>query len=107
MGSVTVTAREFRDASNPKLRQTGLTVEVKESGRVERESVSFVDYDEIDSLLRGIDYISKIERNVTSLKDFEAEYRTKVDFGITTSMNVAGQSVSQFQADGLARCRHI
>ncbi len=76
MGSVTITAREFRDASNPKLRQTGLTVEVKESGRLERESTSFVDYDEIDSLLRGIDYISKIERNVTSLKDFEAEYRT-------------------------------
>src|SRR5229473_4307162 len=84
MGSVTVTAREFRDASNPKLRQTGLTVEVKESGRLERESISFVDYDEIDSLLRGIDYISKIERNVTSLKDFEAEYKTKGDFGITT-----------------------
>src|SRR5258708_37964644 len=52
MGSVTVTAREFRDASNPKLRQTGLTVEIKESGRLERESISIVDYDEIDSLLR-------------------------------------------------------
>jgi hypothetical protein len=84
MGSVTVTAREFRDASNPKLRQSGLSVEVKESGRLERESTSFVDYDEIESLLHGIDYISKIERNVTSLKNFEAEYRTKGDFGITT-----------------------
>ncbi len=84
MGSVTITAREFRDASNPKLKQTGLTVELKESGRLERESISFVDYDEIDSLLRGIDYISKIERNVTSLKNFEAEYRTKGDFAITT-----------------------
>jgi hypothetical protein len=51
---------------------------------LERESLSFVDYDEIESLLRGIDYISKIERNVTSLKDFEAEYRTKGDFAITT-----------------------
>src|SRR5258708_39643264 len=76
MGSVTVTAREFRDASNPKLRQTGLTVEIKEACRLERESISFVDYDEIDSLLRGIDYISKIERNGTSLKDLEAEYTT-------------------------------
>ncbi len=99
MGSVTVTAREFRDASNPKLRQTGLTVEVKESGRLERESISFVDYDEIDSLLRGIDYISKIERNVTSLKDFEAEYRTKGDFGITT-FNERGGSIGVAVSSG-------
>src|SRR5258708_28007489 len=60
MGSVTVTAREFRDASNPKLRQTGLTVGVKESGRPAKESISFVNYHEIVSLLRGIEYISKI-----------------------------------------------
>ncbi len=99
MGSVTVTAREFRDASNPKLRQTGLTLEVKESGRLEREGISFVDYDEIDSLLRGIDYISKIERNVTSLKNFEAEYRTKGDFGITT-FNERGGSIGVAVSSG-------
>src|SRR5260370_25697623 len=42
MGSVTVTAMEFRDASNPKLRQTGLHVAEKESSRLERESIPIV-----------------------------------------------------------------
>src|SRR5260370_42587297 len=42
MGSVTVTAREFRDASNPKLRQTGLSVGVKERGARVRGSMPFV-----------------------------------------------------------------
>jgi hypothetical protein len=84
LGSVSIDAREFRDAGNPKLRVTGLSIEVKESGRLERESTSFVDYDEIDSLLQGIEYISKIDRNITPMKSFEAEYKTKGDFSITT-----------------------
>jgi len=90
LGSVTIDAREFRDAGEPKLRQTGLSIAVKESGHLERESTSFVDYDEIESLLRGIDYISKIDRSVTSLKEFEAEYRTRGDFRITTFSSQGG-----------------
>ena len=84
MGKVTIDAREFRDASNPKFREYGIAIAVKESGRLERENTSFIDADEIDSLIRGIDYIAKIEKNVTTLNDFEAQYKTKGDFSITT-----------------------
>lgn len=84
MGTVTVDAREFRDASNPKFRQTGLSIEVKEAGRLEREGTSFIDYDEIDSLIGGIDYIAKIDKTVTSFNNFEVEYKTKGDLGIVT-----------------------
>src|SRR5258708_17514848 len=42
MGSVTVTEREFRDASNPKLRQTGLPLEIKRTSRRARAGFSFV-----------------------------------------------------------------
>src|SRR5258705_9518272 len=90
MGSVSIDAREFRDASNTKLKVTGLSIEVKEAGRLERESISFVDYDEIDSLLQGIDYISKIDQNITPMKSFEAEYKTKGDFSITTFSSTRG-----------------
>lgn len=84
MGTVTVDAREFKDGSNPNApRATGVSVTVKESGRLERESTSYVDADEVDSLLRGIDYISKITKEVTNLEMFEAEYRTKGDLRIT------------------------
>jgi len=84
LGKVTIDAREFRDASNPKVREYGITIAVKESGRLERENTSFIDADEIDSLLRGIDYIAKIDKSITTMSDFEAQYRTKGDFSITT-----------------------
>jgi hypothetical protein len=93
LGSVTIDAREFRDAANVKQRVTGLCIEVKEAGRLERESTSFVDYDEIDSLVQGIDYISKIDSSITQMKSFEAEYKTKGDFSITTFSSNNGISV--------------
>mgnify|MGYP003575793728 CR=1 FL=1 len=79
MGKISIDAREFRDASNPKSAQYGVAFEVKESGRLERENTSFIDEDEIESLIRGLEYISKIQKSVTSLENFEAQYRTKSD----------------------------
>ena len=80
--TVTVTAREFRDASNPTSRATGIAIEVKEVGRLERQNTSFVDADEIDSLLKGIDYIAKIGKDITKHENFEVDYRTKGDLRI-------------------------
>jgi hypothetical protein len=94
LGNVTIDAREFRDAANVKQRVTGLSIEVKESGRLERESISFVDYDEIDSLVQGIEYISRIDSGITQMKSFEAEYKTKGDFSITTFSSNNGISVA-------------
>lgn len=37
----------------------------------------YVDYDEIDSLINGLDYLIKINYDVTSLAAFEAIYTTK------------------------------
>jgi hypothetical protein len=91
LGRVTIDAREFRDASNPKQAQYGVTFEVKESGRLERENTSFVDEDEIDSLLRGLDYIAKINKGVTTLSSFEAQYRTKGDFALTVFSGRGGE----------------
>lgn len=91
MGRLTIDAREFRDASNPKQGQYGVAFEVKESGRLERESTSYVDEDEIDSLIRGLDYISKIDKTVTTLGSFEAQYRTKGDFAMTVFSGRGGE----------------
>ena len=38
---------------------------------------AYVDYDEIDSLLDGIDYLNKINYDVTPLPGFEVTYTTK------------------------------
>lgn len=82
-GRVNISAREFRDASNPKVTVYGVAFEVKESGRLERENTSFIDEDEIEALIRGLDYIQKINRSVTTMGSFEAQYRTKGDFSAT------------------------
>ncbi|KAB8060473.1 hypothetical protein [Janthinobacterium violaceinigrum] len=91
LGRVSIDVREFRDASNPKSAQYGVSFEVKESGRLERENTSFIDEDEIDSLIRGLDYISKIERNVTTLGNFEAQYKTKGDLSMTVFSGSGGE----------------
>lgn len=82
MGRVAIDVREFRDASNPKSAQYGVVFEVKEAGRLERESSSFVDEDEIDSLIKGLEYVSKIGKGVTTLSNFEAQYRTKGELAL-------------------------
>lgn len=38
---------------------------------------TFVDYDELDSLLNSIDYFIKIDYDITTLPSFEATYSTK------------------------------
>src|ERR1043165_2726618 len=49
LGEIAVDALELRDATSG-LRVLGITINVKEAGRLEREDTSFIDYDEIESL---------------------------------------------------------
>ena len=90
MGSVEVSAMEFTDAATNK-KQLGVLIEIKESGRLENEDRSFIDYDEVDALLKGLDYISKATGTVTKLGQFEATYKTRGDFSVTTYNNSAGK----------------
>jgi hypothetical protein len=92
-GLLTISAREFRDASNPKLTVYGVAFEVKETGRLERENTSFIDEEEIDSLLKGLDYLQKINRTVTTFGTFEAEYRTKGDLEIAVFSSSRDESI--------------
>ncbi len=87
---VGVDAREFTDASDSK-RITGIAIQVKETGRLERENRAFIDADEIESLLKGIEYIEKIGKNVTKLDNFEADYKTKGDLRITVFSSSKGE----------------
>jgi hypothetical protein len=57
---------------------------VKETSRLERDNTSYIDYDEIPALLKGIDYIAKINKSVTKLDNFQADYKTKGDLRIAT-----------------------
>jgi hypothetical protein len=82
LGSVEVNAMEFTDATTGR-KQSGVLIEIKESGRLENTDRSFIDYEEVDALLKGIDYISKVTSDVTKLSMFEATYKTKGYFSAT------------------------
>lgn len=90
MGSVEVDCREFTNASSGK-KSYGMVIKVAESGRLERDDSSFIDYDEIQSLIAGIDYISKIKPDVTKLENFEATYTTRGDFAVTVFNDSRGK----------------
>lgn len=81
---ITVSAKEYTDAATSK-KEYGISVEVKqEKGNYDNEHTSYIDYDEIESLTQGIDYISKVQNSVTKFSNFQADYTTKGDFKIST-----------------------
>lgn len=83
LGSVEVNAMEFTDATTGR-KQSGVLIEITESGRLQNTDRSFIDFDEVDALLKGLDYISKATSDVTKLGMFEATYKTKGYFSATT-----------------------
>ncbi len=91
-GTVEVTGMEFTDAQSG-VKAQGVIIAVAGSGRYDRPVNSYIDYDEIDSLIKGIDYVSKIDKTVTRLDNFEAAYRTRGDFSITV-FNDSGGKIS-------------
>jgi hypothetical protein len=102
LGNVEVSAMEFTDAATSK-KQSGIVIEIKESGRLEKTDRSFIDYDEIDSLLKGIDYISKVTTDVTNLGNFEATYRTKGNFKATTYSSSRSGKIEAAVSSGYIR----
>jgi hypothetical protein len=82
-GTLTVEAKEFANASTAK-RAYGMTITVKDSSRLEREDTSYIDYDEIESLVRGLEYIGKVDKSVTRFENFQADYRTRGDLEVST-----------------------
>lgn len=88
-GDVRVDAIELRESGSP-TRALGIVVAVREAGEKPRDNRSFVDYEEIESLIKAIESIARINETVTKLTGFEARYRTLGDF----ELNVFRQSRS-------------
>jgi hypothetical protein len=86
---IRVDAVELKDTDSA-TRAIGLVIALRETGENARENRSFIDYEEIDRLLRGIDAVSRANESITKLASFEARYRTSGDLEI----NVFRQSRS-------------
>jgi hypothetical protein len=83
---VRITAAEFTN-STTNAKEYGLLVYVHQTlaaGAGTQETRSYIDQDEVDSLLSSLDTMSKLDRTTTSLNDFDARFRTRGDLEISS-----------------------
>lgn len=103
-GTVSVRCKESTEPGSGR-KEYGVAVALKEGGRPEDTTV--IDYDELDSLLNGLDYVSKANHSITSLPNFDALYRTggglRVDVYTSTKRSGAVQAALQSGHIGQAR----
>ena len=95
--SLSVDIMQFTNARTGE-KTHGITVDVVEGGRLEKSNLSYIDYDEIQSLIDGLVYIAAVDPVDASFDDFEAHYKTLGDFGVT--LFSSGQSVSLAVSSG-------
>lgn len=80
-GDIRIDAIELKNTSGS-ARSTGIVVALRESGERPRENRAFIDYEEIDPLIKAFDSIAKVNESITKLAGFEARYRTLGDLDI-------------------------
>ena len=79
---VRIDALELKDSSSS-MRATGIAIAMREpSGERPSENRAFIDYEEIDRLLKALEFASKVNETVTKLVGFEARYRTLGDLEV-------------------------
>ena len=78
---VRVDAVELRDIARA-TRVTGIVIALAGGGERPQENRAFIDYEEIDGLLAGIDSVSRVNETMTKLVGFEGKYRTLGDFEV-------------------------
>ncbi len=73
---------QFKESLNVNTGQKayGATVEITANNQRVRKAV--IDYDELDAFLSGLDYLARIDYNVTTLPTFVAGYTTKSGFRV-------------------------
>jgi hypothetical protein len=77
-GAAFVTGWEVTNARTGR-RALGVSVEISDStqNRPDLEERAYIDYDELDPLLKGIDYIMRLDDKATKLSRYEAQYQTR------------------------------
>jgi len=84
-GAAFVTAWQVTNAWTGR-REQGVTVEISDStqNRPDFEERTYIDYDELAPLLRGIDYIMRLDDKATKLSRYEAQYQTRGELVLAT-----------------------
>ena len=81
---VRLDAVEMKDSASP-LRAMGIVISLRffpPENQPPVDNRSYIDYEEIDSLLKAMESVARVNESVTKLASFEARYRTVGDFEV-------------------------
>jgi hypothetical protein len=81
-GSIIINVKDFAYADKTAIHKTGISISIREIGKIEKEATSYVDHADLEDLISGINSLLKATKAVTYLKDFEASYKTKGGFEV-------------------------
>jgi len=104
-GTAYVTALEVMDAAGH--REQGVAVEIGDAaGPDAADERAYIDYDEIVPLLKGIDYIMRLDNKATKLSRYEARYRTRGGLVLVTFNTQSGMATA-ISTEGGRRARSV
>jgi hypothetical protein len=97
-GAARVDALELRDEANGS-RIQGVVLELRDSTRQDAthpatESRSFIDYDEIDAVIKAWDRVARTDDTITKLNNFQSSYRTRGNIQITVFRQTPGGAIA-------------
>jgi hypothetical protein len=92
-GTARVEAMEIRDTAKSN-RAAGAVITIFADGGPPGEIRSFIDYEEIEALVKAIDAASKASESITKLTHFEVRYRTRGDFEVMVFKQLSDNAVA-------------
>jgi hypothetical protein len=97
-GSARVDAIELRDEGNG-TRAMGVIVELRDTTRQDathpaEESRSYIDYEDIDVVIKAWDRVARTDDTITKLNNFQSRYRTKGGMEIAVFRQTPGGAVA-------------
>ena len=92
-GTARVEAMEVRDTAKS-TRATGVVITIFADSGPPGEIRSFIDYEEIEPLVKAIDTANKASESITKLTHFEVRYRTRGDFEVMVFKQLSDNAVA-------------
>lgn len=99
-GTARVDALEVRDEGDGSS-TTGVAITLKNSGDQDISSRAYIDYEEIDRVIKAWDRVARTDDTITKLNNFESSYRTKGDLEISVFRQTPGGLVAASISGGL------
>ena len=75
-GTASFTSWEMVDTQAGRA-EYGISIVIADPGRPDSAEVAYVDYDELDPLIKGVEHLIRLENSATKLQRFEAQYKTE------------------------------